>query len=184
MRLTPLDIQKHRFSTRWKGLDPGEVEAFMRLVAEDYEALVRENESQRERLKSLEARVEELAANEKTLQDTLVTAQAVSDDLRRTAVKESEVRVSEAELQAEKIVEAAHRQAARLKEDIREMKRLRTRVAAAIRATIESHLRLLDGLAQDAPAEAEPRRPLAERAEPRRPLASASARRPEGTGEA
>lgn len=182
MRLTPLDIQKHRFSTRWKGLDPGEVEAFMRLVAEDYEALVRENESQRERLKTLESRVEELAANEKTLQDTLVTAQAVSDDLRRTAVKESEVRVSEAELQAEKIVEAAHRQAARLKEDIREMRRLRTRVAAAIRASIETHLRLLDGLAQDAPPEgaAEPRRPSAE--EPRRPLAAP--RRPEQAGEA
>ena len=35
---------------------------------------------------------------ERTLQDTLVTAQALSDDLKKTAMKEAEVRVSEAEL--------------------------------------------------------------------------------------
>ena len=65
----------------------------------------------------------------------------------------------EAEIKAEKILGAAHRRAAKLTEDIREMKLLKTRLAAAVRASIETHLGLLEGL------EAEPRSEL--EAEPR-----------------
>ena len=55
--------------------------------------------------------------------------------------------ISEAEIQGEKVLDAAHRRASRLAEDIREMRQLRSRLAAAIRAVIETHLSLLDGLA-------------------------------------
>ena len=43
------------------------------------------------------------------------------------------------------------RRAAKLAEDIREMKQLKTRLSAAVRATIETHLGLLEGLAADPP---------------------------------
>jgi cell division septum initiation protein DivIVA len=65
-------------------------------------------------------------------------------------VKESEVLIGQAEVKAEKILDAAHRRAAKLTEDIREMKGVRTRLAAAVRTTIETHLALLEGLATDA----------------------------------
>ena len=96
----------------------------------------------------LETRIEELASTEEILQQTLTTAQRLSDELKRTAVKEAEVRVGGAEVKAEKILDAAHRRAARLAEDIREMKLLRTRLAAAVRAAIQMHLDLLEGLAK------------------------------------
>jgi hypothetical protein len=57
--------------------------------------------------------------------------------------------ISEAEIQGERVLEAAHRRAARLAEDIREMKYLRIRLAEALRATLESHLRLVDSLASE-----------------------------------
>ena len=44
--------------------------------------------------------------------------------------------------------------AAKLAEEIREMKSLRTRLAANVRAVIETHMGLLDGLATDDPEEA------------------------------
>ena len=44
MRITPLEIQNHHFSKRLSGLDPDEVVTFLRMVAEDYESLMRENE--------------------------------------------------------------------------------------------------------------------------------------------
>jgi len=144
VKLTPLDIQKHVFSRRLRGADPLEVESFLQLVSEDYEALMRERDRLQERVDQLEARVEELARNEKTLQDTLVTAQTLSEDLKKTAMREAEVRVTEAELQAEKVLEASHRRAARIAEDIREMKALRGRLAAALRQTLETHLALVD----------------------------------------
>jgi cell division initiation protein len=155
VRLTPLDIQNHRFASRWRGLDPMEVESFLQLLAEDYEALLRERDQLADRVRGLERRVDELSQNEKLLQDTLVMAQTLSEDLKRTAMKESEVMVSEAEVKAEKVLDAAHRRAAKLAEDIREMKALRGRLAAALRTTMETHLALLDTLTEP-PAEEDP----------------------------
>ena len=40
-RLTPLEIQKHEFSRKWKGFDPVEVESFLSMVAEEMEELAR-----------------------------------------------------------------------------------------------------------------------------------------------
>jgi cell division initiation protein len=154
VRLTPLDIRNHRFSTRVRGLDPAEVEAFVRLIAEDYEDMLRENEVLHEKVQRLEVQVEELSANEKILQTTIVTAQHLSEDLKKTAVKESEVMVSEAEVKAEKILAASHRRAAKLAQDIREMKLLRARLATTIRASIDTYLGLLDGLSQEDPEDA------------------------------
>ena len=149
MRVTPLDLRNHRFPRHWTGYAQEEVDEFLRLVAEDYEAVLRQVETQREQLIQLEARLEVLSANEQVLRDTLVTAQKLSEDLKRTAIKEAEVLVSEAEIQGEKVLDAAHRRAARLAEDIREMKYLRTRLSASVRAAIETHMGLLDGLSAD-----------------------------------
>jgi cell division initiation protein len=149
VRLTALDIQNHKFSTRWRGLDPGEVETFLRLIAEDFETLTRECDAARETIRTLTQRVEELSGSERKLQETLISAQNLSDDLKRTAVKEAEIIVSESELKSEKIVESAQRQAGKIAEDIREMRLLRGRLRGALRATIESHLAMLDGLSED-----------------------------------
>ena len=129
------------------------MDTFLRIVSEDYEGAVRECGQLRERVKLLELRVQELSGNEQLLQNTLTTAQGLAEDLKQTAMREAEVRVAAAEIQGEKVLEAAHRRAARLAEDIREMKRLRGRLAAALRATIESHLALVDSLAEPHPTE-------------------------------
>jgi cell division initiation protein len=147
VRITPLDIRNHAFPRRVSGYDREEVDTFLRMLAEDYEAALRESQSLRERVNQLELRVHELTASEQLLQDTLTTAQRLADDLKQTAMKEAELMVSEAELQGEKVLDAAHRRASRLAEDIREMKHVRVRLAASIRATIETHLGLLDSLA-------------------------------------
>ena len=59
MRMTPLDVQSHHFGRRWHGYDPDEVDAFLRIVSEDYEGLVRETDSQADRIRRLESRIEE-----------------------------------------------------------------------------------------------------------------------------
>ncbi|MCX5737807.1 MAG: DivIVA domain-containing protein, partial [Proteobacteria bacterium] len=98
MRFTPLDIQSHHFARSLRGYAPEEVDAFLRMVAEDLEGVIRDADRARERLREVEARVEEMGAREETLRATLMTAQEVSDDLRRTATKEAEVLLAEAEV--------------------------------------------------------------------------------------
>ncbi len=149
MRITPLDLQNHHFRRRLAGYAPEEVDEFLRLVADDYAAALREVEAKRSEIAKLEQRVEDLVANEQVLQETLTTAQKLAEDLKRTAMKEAEVLVSEAEVKGEKVLEAAHRRAAKLAQDIQEMKSLKQRLAANVRAVIETHLELVDGLARD-----------------------------------
>lgn len=153
MRITPLDVQSQRFAKRWSGYDPEEVDAFLRMIAEDYESLLRERETLVDQVRRLETRVEELSAKEQLLQETLLSAQAMSEDLRRSAVREAEVLLSEAEVKSEKIVDAAHRRSARLSEDIREMRGLRGRLGASLRSCIETHLSLIEALETDPASE-------------------------------
>jgi len=149
MRITPLDIHSHHFGQRLRGLDPEEVQAFLRMIAEDYEELLRNHEAQQERIRRLESRVEQLTADERLLKETLLSAQAMTEDLRKAALKEAKVVLSEAELKAEKVIDASHRRAARLSEEIREMRGLRSRLAESLRTTIDTHLKLIEGLEGD-----------------------------------
>jgi cell division initiation protein len=149
LRITPLDVRNHQFPRRWSGYDIEEVDTFLRMVSADYEIAMRELQSAKEKIGHLEQRVHELLANERLLQETLTTAQHLSQDLKQTAMKEAEMTISQAEIQGEKVLDAAHRRAARLAEDLREMKLLRGRVAASLRATLEHHLQLVDHLSED-----------------------------------
>jgi cell division initiation protein len=154
LRITPLDIRNHPFPRSLGGYTREEVDAFLGMVSDDYEGQLRESESLREQVIRLEAQVEGLSANEAVLQETLTTAHRLSEELQRTAVKEAEVLLGEAEIKAEKILDAAHRRSTQLACDIREMKQIRTRLAASVRSTIDVHLGLLDALSGDPPEEA------------------------------
>jgi cell division initiation protein len=149
LRITPLDIHNHIFPRRLHGYDREEVDAFLRMVSGDYETVLGELQQMRDKVSHLEQRMQELLGNERLLQETLTTAQHLSEDLKQTAVKEAEMAIRQAEIQGEKILDAAHRRAARLAEDLREMKLLRGRVAAGLRATLEHHLELVEHLSDD-----------------------------------
>jgi cell division initiation protein len=153
VRITPLEIRSHRFARSFKGADPDEVEAFLELIAEDFESLARENEELHQRTLQLEDQVKELSSQEALLQETLISAQAMSQDLRQTAVKEAEVLLAEAELRAEKIIDAGHRRSAKMSEEIRGMRQLRSGLASSLRATIETHLKIVDSLELDSEPE-------------------------------
>ena len=94
-------------------------------------------------------RVDDLSRNESLLKETLVSAQNLGDELRHTAERQAEMTVSEAEIKAEKILDAAHRRAARLSEEIRELRGLRTRLASALRSTMDTHGSMVDAICGD-----------------------------------
>jgi cell division initiation protein len=146
MRMTPLEIHTHRFGKRFQGLDSEEVEAFLRMVAEDYESVLHENESYKNRIHRLEEEIKRLGAQEELLKETLLAAQCMSEEMRQTAVKESEVLIGEAEVRAEKIIDAAHRRAHQIAESIRELKGQRAGIASGLRAAIQTHLQLIERL--------------------------------------
>jgi cell division initiation protein len=155
MKITPLDIQQKRFARALRGYDREEVEAFLALAASAFEEIVKENNGLRE---DAARRDEEIAAHrgrERALQETLVTAQKASDEIRESARKEGEITIAEAELQAEKIVQGAHQRFLRIVDDIQEMKRLRVQFTASVRAVVEGHGKLLDAFQDVGPDDVE-----------------------------
>jgi cell division initiation protein len=149
MRLTPLEIRQHKFTTRLRGFDTAEVEAFLATVVADFEDVVRENAQLRREAERLARELDAYRAREKTIQETLTTAQTVVEQLKRTAIKESESLVVDAELRAEKIVAEARERNAELANQIREQQYLRQRLESDLRRTAESYLKMIDAFKSD-----------------------------------
>ena len=75
MKMTPLDIRQKRFEITMRGYNRREVEGFLELTASEFEEVVKENISLKEELKRTLVRLEQHLEREKTLQETMVTAQ-------------------------------------------------------------------------------------------------------------
>ncbi|MDF1562259.1 MAG: DivIVA domain-containing protein [Deltaproteobacteria bacterium] len=152
MKITPLDIQKKTFRTVWRGLDEAEVDTFLEIVAAELEEVVKENIRLEEELRRKTGHLEEHKEREKVLQETLLTAQRITSDIKEQARKESELLLKDAERQAEKILQDAHRRLVELLQDIAELKRQRTSFEAGVKQIVASHLKLLEEMSDRTPA--------------------------------
>jgi cell division initiation protein len=144
MRMTPMEIRQQQFDTQFfRGCDVQQVDAYLNNVADDYEELMKENSLLKEQLTVLEERTRGIEEREKLLQETLVAAQRMSEELKENARREAQLIVREAELQAEKLMEAARAEEAKIKEEILNLRRTRRQVAESLRSSIESCQRLI-----------------------------------------
>lgn len=101
MRITPLDVRKQEFKRSMRGLDADEVRAFLTTLADEYEAVLVDNKQLRERVLEQDEKLAEYRNLEKTLRDTLMTAERVTQEARETARKEGEVLLQEARQKVE-----------------------------------------------------------------------------------
>lgn len=148
VKLTPLDIQQQQFRTALGGFDKKEVDAFLDVLANDVEQLVRENHALREELKRKEVEIQDHRERERTLKETMITATKITEDIKQNARKESEIVIAQAESQAEQIIQNAHTRLVRIMEDIDELKRQKAQFEASLRSTIASHTKLLDAMTE------------------------------------
>lgn len=144
MKLTPLDIRQKRFDAVFRGVDPREVEGFLEFVATEFEALVREHAALKDALATAQGRIQVYSERERVLQDTLITAQRLSEEIKDSARKEAEIRVAEAVHQGEKIVQDAQARLLQVVKDIAELKRQRAQLESELRSIIEGHQKLLE----------------------------------------
>jgi cell division initiation protein len=151
MKITPLDITQKSFGRAVRGFDRQEVEAFLGLVASEFEGLVKEVQALRDDARRKDEALAELRSRERALQETMITAQKACEEIRESARKEAEITLSEAELQAEKIVQSAHQRYLRVVDDINEVKRQRVQFEAGLRSIVGAHLKLLDAFAEGGP---------------------------------
>jgi len=109
--VSPLDLRQTTFPTAWKGYDQARVRAFLLAASESFEAAARENERLRQEITRLDSVIRQHRELEATLNNTLVQAQKVSDDMRNHAQLEADRLVREAKGRA---VEEIRRRVGRL----------------------------------------------------------------------
>lgn len=144
MRITPLDIQQKQYRRVWRGLDPDEVHQFLELVRTEFEDLVKDNNALKDELRRRMQEIEDYREREKTLKDTMMTAQRISEDIKVNAKKDAELVLSEAQLQADKIIQSAHARLVSVVEEINELKRQRISYESGLKHLLDSHQKLLD----------------------------------------
>ena len=145
MKLTPLDLQQKSFRrARLGGLDEKEVRQYLDLIANELEDMKRKLDRQDEELRRREARINEFKDREQLLQQTLTTAQRMAEDMRNNTRKEADIVLSDAELQAEKIIANAQAKRLQLIQEIDELKRARASFMQQLGAILETHKSLLD----------------------------------------
>ncbi|THJ20285.1 MAG: DivIVA domain-containing protein [Nitrospira sp. CG24D] len=144
MKITPLDIQQMVFRTKLRGYDREEVNRFLEELAQTVESLNRDNALLRERLAMTEQQVSELKRTETTLSNTLVAAQSLADDVKRSANRDAELIVKEAELKAGEVIRQARVELGETQRDLSLLQKQRLLMVERMRATLHTFERMLD----------------------------------------
>ena len=136
--VTPLDLRQRRFRSRMNGFDKVEVAAFLVAVADDYEQALREADQLRQELAKMEPIINEHREGEKTLRNTLLTAQRLSDDMKEQAEQEGKRIVREAEDRAALLLEKTQVRLDEMQRDIDSLGLKRREIEATLEASIET----------------------------------------------
>lgn len=150
MKITPLDIQQMVFRVKLRGYDQEEVNRFLEEVAQTVETLNRDNAGLRDRIALLEQQVAELKRTELTLSNTLVSAQSLADDVKRSAQRDAELIVKEAELKAGELFRQARVELADTQRELSLLQKQRLLMVERMRATLHTFERMLDVETSDA----------------------------------
>lgn len=149
MRITPLDVRKQEFRKAVRGLDADEVHAFLATVADEYEFVLTDNKKLRERVIELDEKVGEYRNMEKTLRDTLLTAERVMTEARQNARKEADLILRDAQIKASQEVAGISGRVEALHQQIRELRGHRDSYLARLHSLSEAQIGLIDSYRKD-----------------------------------
>lgn len=136
--LTPLEIQKQIFPRTIKGYSVDDVRAYLHLVAEEIERLLRENDRLMRDSAVLREDLEDHSNRERILKDTLLSAQKVAEDLIANARKEAELIVKDAELLSERVIGQAMQRVGDLERAITDLKIERRGARNKLQSTLDT----------------------------------------------
>ena len=144
MNVTPLDLRQQKFKLAMRGADRGEVDALLAEVADDYEGALRDADRLRQEVARLESALAEHRSEEKSLKNTLVSAQRIADGLRESAQQDAQRLMKEAEARADGLVQKAQLRFEELQREIDGLKTRRRETETSVEAIINALKNTLD----------------------------------------
>lgn len=138
MNVSPLDLRQQKFKTVFRGLDPVEVASFLAAVADDYEQALREADRLRQDVARLEIVVRGHQEQEKSLQNTLITAQRLSEEIKAGAEENALRIVREAESRSALLLDKTQARVEDIQRDIDGLKLKRRDVETSLEAMMQA----------------------------------------------
>lgn len=144
MGITPLVVKQKEFTTRFRGFDVQEVDYFLEDVAHELEVLNNTIQNLQDENHRLDLENQGYRKRENSMKNAMIQSQKVLDQMKENAKKSSQVIIANAEVEAEKILNRAHKRLSQLHSDIIELKRQRIQLEMQISAVLESHSKLIE----------------------------------------
>ncbi len=143
MQLSPLDIRKQTFKRTLRGVDPEEVRMFLELVASEFERVVQDNAMMAEKLSYQEERLEEYRDLEKSLRNSLVTAERIASESKEASDREAARIIQDANARAERILEDSRERLQRLVNEVETLRSKKETYVRRFRTMLEGQLSIL-----------------------------------------
>ena len=151
MRLSPLDISKQEFSKSMRGYDPAEVRAFLEKVSDELADLETQNKQLAQQNLKTKTQLESYEQMEKSLRESLLTAQRALEEARTSSEREHDLLLREARAEAEQIVHEAQRNVHEIREELRRLTVQRDAYIKRLRFLLSSQQELIDMLEKETP---------------------------------
>ena len=127
MKYTPLDIQRREFEKGFRGLDEGEVRAFLLEIAAEWEELQMENSRLRTEIVDLRENLKGYQDQDRIFRETLLNAQRTKEEILDQVNREKALILREADFKADELMREAAAKAGELENRIRSLKLERVR---------------------------------------------------------
>jgi cell division initiation protein len=144
--LTPLDVRQKAgdFRKVLRGYQPEEVDEFLQLVANRFEELVRENITLRERAERLQEQVQAHAGRESAVQEALVMAQKLREDIKSQVEREVQLARQGAEAEIRSQMNEAKLRLGVLGQALTDLERRRLRFLKSFRQMLQRELEAVE----------------------------------------
>jgi cell division initiation protein len=149
LRITAMDITNKEFKKVIRGYSPEEVDEFLDKIAEDYEALYKENSSMKEKMSTLSEKIEHYAKMETTIQNTLLLAQNAAEQSKQSAQKEADIIVKSANESAQRIMDKAHNDVMKVNDDYENIKQEFIKFRAKFKNFMNTQVEMFNTLEKD-----------------------------------
>lgn len=149
MKLTALEIKQQNFEKSLRGYDKAEVQAFLNLMANEWEHLVAKNRELENKIENLEDKLKHYERVEEALHETLQTAKESAEHKLTGARKEARNKIEKAEMEAESIIREATQQRQQVRQSIIRLLDRRKEIISGIRSYLEMARESLEQFSKD-----------------------------------
>ena len=143
LHISPTEILEKEFAQRFRGYDVHQVDAFLEDVAKELDRISKENTRLKQEVDNLKEVLAASREKERNLNEELLVAQTMGDDIRARAEQEASRIVSGAQLDAQKVLADVRQQCASLQQEIDAMNQKREQFEISLRSLLEGYLNTL-----------------------------------------